>query len=70
MSRMKILVINLICWTCGVLLVLGGGWVLDRTLSEGVAKSILWWLLVGLAVTLFGGVSRVATRHDRASSME
>lgn len=68
MPRMRILVINLICWTCGVLFVLGGGWVLDRTLGEGIAKTIVWWLLVGLAVTLFGGVSRVASRHDRAIS--
>lgn len=70
MPRMKILVINFICWSSGVLFVLGGGWVLDRTLSEGLAKTLVWWLLVGLAVTLFGGVSRVATRPDRATTNE
>jgi hypothetical protein len=70
MSRTRILVVNLICWFCGVLFVLVGGWVLDRTLGEGITKTIVWWLLVGLAVTLFGGVSRVATRENRAISTD
>jgi len=56
--------------TGGVLFVLGGGWLLDRTFSEGVAKTVVWWLLVGLAVTLFGGVSRIAGRRDGTAPPE
>lgn len=70
MSRMKLIAINLICWTFGVLFVLAGGWVLDRALGEGIVKTVLWWLLVGLAVTLFGGVSRAASRGSRVTSVD
>jgi hypothetical protein len=67
MTRSKMLVINLICWACGVLFVWGGGWLLDRALSEGTLKTVMWWVLIGIAVTVFGGVSRAATRRDDAT---
>ena len=70
MSRSKVVAINLICWALGVLFVIGGGWVLDQLLAEGALKTVAWWLLVGLAVTLFGGVPRIVTRRQDDESAQ
>lgn len=63
MSRKKLWIINLICWTLGLAFVLAGAWVLDQLLQDGFAKTALEWILIGVAITLFGGVPFDLTRQ-------
>ena len=50
------------CFTLGLLFVLAAGWVLDMVMPPGAAKSIIEWVIIGVALTLFGGIA-VAAKH-------
>ena len=69
MTRARLWAINVVCWTIGVLFVIGGGWVLDQFVRKGALREVLEWILIGLAVTLFGGVSMIAARRTRGPTV-
>ena len=55
MTRSRIVVINLISWTLGILAFWAGNLVLRRFVEGGVVRTILYFVLLGVAVTIFGG---------------
>ncbi len=65
MLRTRVYVFNVLSWSLGAVTVGIGGWLLDRWLPHGFLLSFLEWLLVGIAVSIFGGVSILAMRRDR-----
>lgn len=54
-TRSRIIVLNIISWTLGLLIFWGGSVLLNRALGPGVMRSALHFLLLGLVVTMFGG---------------
>jgi F0F1-type ATP synthase assembly protein I len=52
-------------WILGLAFLAGVGWVLDRFLSPGPVKTVLNFLLIGLALTLFGVLPRDLRRRTR-----
>ena len=67
MSRTKIIVLNLILWTLGI----GTLWLfnlgLARWTAPGLLRSVLYFLAVGLVVTIFGGTYGLLKSRDGKS---
>ena len=55
MTRTRIIVINLISWTLGILALWAGNWLLTHFLHPGAVRTVLYFVLLGLVVTVFGG---------------
>ena len=69
MSRSRIIAFNIISWTLGLLIFWGGSVLLNRALGPGVMRSFLYFLLLGLVVTIFGGsFGLLGSRTDKPSS--
>jgi Co/Zn/Cd efflux system component len=55
MTRSRIIVVNLMSWTLGVIALWLGNLALRRFVSPGVFRYVLYFALLGLVVTVFGG---------------
>jgi len=64
--RWLIYAINAVCFAFGVLFVIAGSWVLDQLLADGIVKTLAEWVLFGIALTLFSGISYTAGQSQRA----
>ena len=55
MTRSRLIVLNVLCWVFGILILWLGNLLLVRLVPAGVVRSVLYFLLLGLVVTIFGG---------------
>ena len=65
MLRTRVYLFNVLSWLVGAAIVGVGAWALDKWLPHSILRSFLEWLLVAIAVSVFGGVSILAMRRDR-----
>ena len=59
MTRVRLWAINVVCWTTGVVFVIGGGWVLDQFVRRRMM------VMLGKGRELGGGISRFAQSELR-----
>lgn len=68
MTKTQMYLINAVCWTCALLFLGAGGWVLNRLVPNGTLKTFGDFVLITVALALFGGVYKRPPAVDESDT--